>query len=134
MLSRFLADQRTCIAVLFGVGIYLVLAGAGVHFECLILSWLSIPCPLCGLTRSTLSLLQGDWGMALAYHWFSPLVIVGLLLMLGRSFGSRRTQAIVLSFCRRMDGLCVPQLLVVCLCVYWTARLCGWPWYSSEIE
>ncbi len=125
MLSRFLAKRQVCTATLFGVAVYLLLAIVGLKFECLIATWFSVPCPLCGLTRGTMCFLSGDWRQALVYHWFSPFVIIGILVMVGRSFGSRKMQAILLRSCRWADGKKIPHVVVGLLCVYWTARVFG---------
>lgn len=45
---------------------------------CLIQTHLGIHAPSCGLTRAFLALVQGKWVIALQYHAFSPLIMLGL--------------------------------------------------------
>jgi Protein of unknown function (DUF2752) len=49
------------------------------------LSWLvcpvnhftGIPCPTCGMTRSFVATIRGDWQQAFTYHLFAPLLFAG---------------------------------------------------------
>lgn len=46
-------------------------------------SLIGLPCPLCGGTRATHYILQGDWSSALYYNWIAfPAVFFGTLLAL----------------------------------------------------
>lgn len=44
-------------------------------------------CPLCGMTRATLALMNGDVTSYIAHHPFALIVITGLAWMLADSFG-----------------------------------------------
>jgi hypothetical protein len=48
---------------------------------CPIRKVLGIPCPSCGMTRSLISLVRGDWLGSLQYHAFGPLLLGGLILL-----------------------------------------------------
>ncbi len=50
---------------------------------------LGLPCPGCGLSRATASLLRGDWPGALAIHPFAPLVLVVLAMLLVAALAPR---------------------------------------------
>jgi hypothetical protein len=41
------------------------------------------PSPSCGLTRAFLAMARGHWGMAVQYHLFSPLILAGLVAVVG---------------------------------------------------
>lgn len=56
---------------------------AGIPTFCPILRLTGRPCPTCGLTRSWSALLHGDLSGALAWHALGPLLLAGLLGILG---------------------------------------------------
>ena len=43
---------------------------------CLFQWFLGVPAPRCGLTRSVLALVAGDWSRSLSYHLFGPVMVV----------------------------------------------------------
>jgi hypothetical protein len=49
--------------------------------SCLIRHWFGVICPSCGLTRSSIFFAHGDWGRAIEYHLFGPLILVGLAIV-----------------------------------------------------
>lgn len=44
---------------------------------CPLMKWVGVPCPGWGLTRSFLSIAQGDWPQAIAFHAFGPVIALG---------------------------------------------------------
>lgn len=52
-------------------------------FGCLIRRLTGILMPSCGLTRSLLASAHGDWGQAIKYHLFGPLLLLSAWLILG---------------------------------------------------
>lgn len=42
-----------------------------------------VDCPFCGMTRATLAMGGGDFGRALHFHPLAPLVVLGVLALLG---------------------------------------------------
>ena len=78
-LASLLRDRR----VALGVTAVAAVQVAGVASEvggwpCPLMSGLGVPCPGCGLTRATVSLLRGDFAAALGAHAFAPLLLLGL--------------------------------------------------------
>ena len=65
-------------ALLFGAlaGPSAIHAVAEGGIACPFLTVTQIPCPLCGMTRATLALGQGDLATALAHHPLAPLVLL----------------------------------------------------------
>ncbi len=47
---------------------------------CPLRHWTGIPCPTCGMTRSLMAVVRGDWEQALIHHVFGPLLFIGLVL------------------------------------------------------
>lgn len=47
---------------------------------CPLRHWTGIPCPTCGMTRSLMAMVRGDWEQALIHHVFGPLLLIGLVL------------------------------------------------------
>jgi hypothetical protein len=93
-----------------------------------------VPCPGCGLTRAIAALLRGDLLASLRAHAYAPLIVLallltGLTLLLPKSsrlaFISR-----VESFERRTG---VTAIALVCLLVYWLARLLFFPEVLFEV-
>jgi hypothetical protein len=74
--------------VLLGIGVLLRIAGiwnfeSAVQFlpPCLFHAITDIDCPGCGMTRAFLCLAQGDFAKAWAWHPFSPLLALLLLVL-----------------------------------------------------
>jgi Protein of unknown function (DUF2752) len=44
---------------------------------CPVRHWTGVICPSCGMTRSFMAIARGDWGSAIDYHLFAPLLFVG---------------------------------------------------------
>lgn len=95
-----------CLAFGFSVatltGTYLYNQGYQLNYECPIRHFTGIPCPSCGMTRSLMAAMRGDWIASVDYHFFGPfLLLVLLVVALGvplewltrRSFFSVKTSA-----------------------------------------
>lgn len=60
------------------IAVWVVRLGQSFPFPPCLFQWaLGFPSPSCGLTRSVLALVSGDWARSLSYHLFGP-VFVGL--------------------------------------------------------
>jgi Protein of unknown function (DUF2752) len=58
-------------------------AGYRIHaIFCPLRHWLGFICPSCGMTRSFVAIVRGDWRQAIDYHLFGPLLFGCLGLML----------------------------------------------------
>jgi hypothetical protein len=87
--------------------------------------WLGWQCPLCGATRSTLSLLHGQWRESLALHrlgWWCLAVIVGTA---GVSLATRAGRFGNTSFSERFTYWCWTGTVLL-LIANRAAELCGW--------
>ncbi|MEW5857308.1 MAG: DUF2752 domain-containing protein [Cyanobacteriota bacterium] len=63
------------------VGAYFYNQGYKVTFlVCPIRHFTGIPCPTCGMTRSFMAIVQGDWSRALAEHLFGPVLFAAFLI------------------------------------------------------
>ena len=82
LLASILRERPVCVGFLVA-GVILVTAQVlGITvYVCPLQAATGLPCPGCGLTRGTTALLRGDVQRALAFHPFSPLVIVGIVLL-----------------------------------------------------
>jgi hypothetical protein len=90
------------------------------YIFCPFLTFTGIPCPFCGLTRSLLSLLRGDFAQAFWHHPFGPSIWGGLALSVFSS--------LVLLFFQRRVALKIPEDLrtasvVAVVLVVWTANI-----------
>jgi Protein of unknown function (DUF2752) len=56
-------------------------AGRALHWGCWFRQHFGVPCPLCGMTRSTLVTLHGQFNLAWALNWAGPVFVIGLLLL-----------------------------------------------------
>ena len=58
------------------------------------MAWMfGIPCPGCGLTRGTVYLTAGRFREAMVQHAFSPVVVVGIVMLAVAAVGPRRVRA-----------------------------------------
>ncbi|MEP0796635.1 DUF2752 domain-containing protein [Trichocoleus sp. DQ-A3] len=63
------------------VGTYFYNQGYKVTFlVCPIRHFTGIPCPTCGMTRSFMAIVRGDWSCALAEHLFGPVLFAAFLI------------------------------------------------------
>lgn len=60
-------------------GTYLYNQGYQLAYECPILHFTGIPCPTCGMTRSLMAAMRGDWITSFNYHVFGPFLLLMLL-------------------------------------------------------
>lgn len=58
-----------------------LVAGRALHWECWFKQWLGFPCPTCGLTRSVLFTLHGQFGAAWQVNPAGLLLVSGLVLL-----------------------------------------------------
>lgn len=55
--------------------------GGELHWECFIRARFGVPCPTCGMTRSVLLTLHGQWRAAAEVNPGGPLLVLGLLAL-----------------------------------------------------
>jgi Protein of unknown function (DUF2752) len=94
------------------------IAGEKLPSLCIMKQAIGLPCPGCGLTRSLVAAVHGEWGVSLAHHRMGILVLFYLLLqVLGRLawLGLSRVRGGIAICCRALDRSVVPLLLLLVL-------------------
>ena len=110
-------------AALAAVQVAGVATGVG-GWPCPLKAALGIPCPGCGLTRATVSLLRGEFAAAFGAHAFAPVLLAGLAALAVAALlpaGRREAFAgLVGRFERRTKA---SYVLFAALLLYWSVRL-----------
>lgn len=123
--SSILASPVASRSVTALAGLQLLAQGFGLSFwECPSRAAIAFPCPGCGLTRSSVSLLQGDWQTALHVHAGSPLLILCLGLIFVAAFlpeGLRIRFSSAIAGIETKTG--VSTLVAGAMLVYYLARV-----------
>jgi hypothetical protein len=122
-------QNRWLLLILAGLGIFQVgLVDAGWWgWQCPIEAIFGIPCPGCGLTRSMVLLIHGEWQAAVATHAFAPLFLATLILLAICGALPRRFQRCVSQYIAAFEkrtGIAV--LVVLGMLIYWGLRHAGW--------
>lgn len=129
LIAAILRERPVCVGFLVA-GVVLVTAQRlGITiYACPFQATTGLPCPGCGLTRGTSALLRGDLQQALAFHPFSPLVgicVILLLLSLILPEAPRRKMLKHIEALERRTGLALLGLLA--LMAYGAYRLAALP-------
>lgn len=107
-----------------------VLTSRGGHFplpSCLFLALSGIPCPTCGMTRSVIATVQGQWGEAVRYHAFGPVLLGSLgLLMLHLSLELVRGKSLQWPWQARWFRPLSFSILLLAYLGYYGVRLSSW--------
>lgn len=72
---RYLAISLSLVPL---VTAYLYNQSYRIPFVCPIRYFTGIPCPSCGMTRSLMSAVRGEWALSADYHLFGPVLVVFL--------------------------------------------------------
>jgi|ERR1044072_328425 hypothetical protein len=124
-LASLLRDRRFSLGVMGVAAAQVVGVATGVGgWPCPLKSALGIPCPGCGLTRASVSLLRGDFAAAFSAHAFAPVLLVGLAALAVAGFlpaAQREAFAGLVGRFERRTG--VAYVLSAALLLYWSARL-----------
>lgn len=113
----------------------LPLAGAGLYNRGYQISWLvcplrsltGIPCPVCGMTRSIMAAVRGDWLAAIDHHAFGLLLVLILLVAALHCLLELGVQRRIRAFYGRWLGDRRWQLgLLSGLLIYYIVRLHSW--------
>lgn len=89
--SRFLA-LGISLAPLVGGELYN--KGYQIPYECPIHYFTGLPCPTCGMTRSIMAAMRGEWKASLGYHLFGPffiLILSGIIINIIIEFVAKRS-------------------------------------------
>ena len=124
-LASLLRDRRIALGVTLVAAAQVAAVASGVGgWPCLFKSAAGIPCPGCGLTRATISLLRGEFAAAFGAHAFAPLLLLALAALAVAALlpaGRREAFAgLVGRFERRTKAAYV---VVAALLLYWSVRL-----------
>ena len=124
-LASLLRDRRVSLGVTAVAAAQVLGVAAGVGgWPCPLKAALGIPCPGCGLTRATVSLLRGEFATAFRLHAFAPVLLAGLaaLAFAGLLPAARREAFASLAgrFGRRTKAAYV---FLALLLLYWSVRL-----------
>jgi hypothetical protein len=124
-LASLLRDRRVALAVAAVAAVQVAGVAAGVGgWPCPLKAALGIPCPGCGLTRATVSLLRGEFAAAFGAHAFAPVLLAGLAAVAVAALlpaGRREAFAgLVGRFERRTKA---SYVLFAALLLYWSVRL-----------
>lgn len=97
------------------LGAYLYNKGYQIPYGCPIRHFTGIPCPTCGMTRSLMAAVRGEWITAADYHLFGPILLVilsGVTTLLVIEILTQRSTLVLkyLNFYRR-------RFLVILLCM-----------------
>ncbi|HEX7313913.1 MAG TPA: DUF2752 domain-containing protein [Pyrinomonadaceae bacterium] len=124
-LASLLRDRRIALGVtaLAAAQVAAVATGVG-GWPCPLKGALGIPCPGCGLTRATVSLLRGEFAAAFSLHAFAPVLLLALaaFAVAGLLPAERREAfaGLVARFERRTKATYV---VPAAMFVYWSVRL-----------
>lgn len=124
-LASLLRDRRVALGVMAVTAVQVAgIASGGGGWPCPLKSALGIPCPGCGLTRATVSLLRGDFAASFSLHAFAPVLLLSLaaLAFAGLLPAARRETfaSLVARFERRTKA---SSVLFAALLLYWSVRL-----------
>ena len=133
-LARLLRQRGMCRAIL---ATFLVLAfGTWMNWQlwpCLFAEITGLPCPGCGLTRATSTLLHGDWLTSWQFHPFAVcFALLGILVVAAAFLRPAWVEVIagkVELFERRTK---LPALFLVCVVCFGLLRMLGF-WYQPEV-
>lgn len=128
----FSIDTRRRLAALAAGGVLLIGAalpsdGTGVPF-CICRSFTGVPCPGCGLTRSTSCFLHADLAASARYHPFGPAICLLLIGIVAWGCLPRGPHERLDAWARRRRVLIKGALVVffASLIVFGVARAVGW--------
>ncbi len=125
ILAQLLKNRPTCVAITGAAAVQLSLVMVGLPgWRSPFHAILGLPDPGCGLSRAIVALLRGDWTTAMTFHAFAPLFVIALTLIAIGAVLPRWPRDKVAAWVAGLEhrtGL--TAILLVCLVVYWLARL-----------
>jgi hypothetical protein len=124
VVASILQNQKTLRIMSAIASFQLVITMSGAQgWQCPVYSTVDIPCPGCGLSAATISLIRGDVRTALSIHAFAPLLVIAILSMVILSLLPRRFYRITvqrLAVLESNSGL--TGLLLIGFIGYWGLR------------
>jgi len=128
-LASLLSDRRAALVLTVVAAAQIAAVATGVGgWPCPIKLAFGIPCPGCGLTRATISLLRGDFAKAFGLHAFAPVVLLGLAaLAVAAILPTERREAFA-ELVRRFERCTKADYVVLAaMLLYWSVRLLFMP-------
>jgi hypothetical protein len=110
-----------------GIGAAQVIASFfGFGLPCMYHATTGQPCPGCGLTRSIMALLRGNFRDSFLLHPMGPLLLVGLAACLVSIFLPARLRSrLVAAMARLETATALIPVLFVLLMLIWVLRITG---------
>jgi hypothetical protein len=124
-LASLLRDRRVSLVVAGVAAAQVAAVATGVGgWPCPVKSALGIPCPGCGLTRATVSLLRGEFAAAIGLHAFAPVLLLGLAAVaLAAVLPAARREAFVALVARFERRTKAAYVVLGAMLLYWSVRL-----------
>lgn len=124
-LASLLCDRRVALGAVIVALLQVAGVASGVGgWPCPVKAALGIPCPGCGLTRATISLLRGDFAAALGAHAFAPVLLAGLAaLVVAGLLPAAQREAFAALVARFERSTKASYMLFAALLLYWSVRL-----------
>jgi hypothetical protein len=124
-LASLLRDRRVSLVVAGVAAAQVAAVATGVGgWPCPVKSALGIPCPGCGLTRATVSLLRGEFAAAFRLHAFAPVLLLGLAAVaVAAVLPAARREAFAGAVARFERRTRAAYVLAAALLLYWSLRL-----------
>lgn len=79
--AALLAQLALLRALTTATDTYVTFAGRELRWECAFKRAFGVPCPNCGMTRSVVFTLHGEWGRAFGMNPAGPLLVLGALTL-----------------------------------------------------
>ena len=124
-LASLLRDRRVSLVVAGVAAAQVAAVATGVGgWPCPVKSALGIPCPGCGLTRATLSLLGGEFAAAFRLHAFAPVLLLGLAAVaVAAALPAARREAFAAALARFERRTKAAYVVLGAMLLYWSVRL-----------
>jgi hypothetical protein len=123
--SSFIEHRKIVIFILVIIAIHFVSTGIGFGFwPCPIKTTLGFKCPGCGLSHAVVSMLRGEWDLAVKEHLFAPIFVLGFLMMAGIVLLPARLYQQVndrIKLFEEKTGFF--NLIMAALVIYWIVRM-----------
>lgn len=125
IISKLVKDRVACSCMVSFAAVQAGLTYFGIDgWLCPFRNYLGCPCPGCGLTRATVSLLRGDFKKMLAYHALAPVFLIGFCLIFLGAVLPKDIRESFTGFVERVEIKSGAGIIFcVVLMIYWLVRL-----------
>lgn len=132
LLSTLVRSRSTCLMLTTAAAVHLGAIALGLpSWQCPIRHGLGIPCPGCGLSRSTFALLQGDIKRSLSIHAFGAIALCLMALIVYAIVISKSRRIKLAGWLDRLEQRTkISAVLLSSFLVYWLIRLL---WFRTEL-